>query len=92
MLRLRTLARTSSELPASHVLSPAQIEVLSAHRRTRALVPAQPTIRHALLAIAALGGHLKRNGEPGWLTIGRGFQDLLVLEEGWLLASQRDLS
>jgi hypothetical protein len=92
MLRLRTLARTSSELPASHVLSPAQIEVLSAHRRTRAFVPAQPTIRHALLAIAALGGHLKRNGEPGWLTLGRGFQDLLVLEEGWLLASFRDLS
>ena len=88
MLRLRTLARTSSDLPASTVLSPPQIQILAGHRRTKALMPALPTIRHALLAIAALGGHLKRNGEPGWLTLGRGFQDLLVLEEGWLLASQ----
>lgn len=92
MLRLRTLARTSADLPASTVLSPPQIHILSSHRRTKALMPALPTVRHALLAIAALGGHLKRNGEPGWLTLGRGFQDLLVLEEGWLLASDCDLS
>jgi|KBSMisStandDraft_5_1062788.scaffolds.fasta_scaffold150924_2 hypothetical protein len=88
MLRLRTLARTSSDVPATTVLSPAHIQILMVHRRTKALMPALPTVRHALLAIAALGGHLKRNGEPGWITLGRGFQDLLVLEEGWQLASR----
>ena len=25
-----------------------------------------------LLAVAALGGHLKHNGEPGWITLRRG--------------------
>jgi hypothetical protein len=31
-----------------------------------------------------LGGHIKNNGEPGWIVLGRGFQKLLDLEEGAL--------
>ena len=31
---------------------------------------------------AALGGHLKSNGDPGWLVLGRGMHDLLLLELG----------
>ena len=26
--------------------------------------------------LAGLGGHLKRNGAPGWLTLSRGYQKL----------------
>ena len=37
-------------------------------------------------AIAALGAHIKNNGPPGWLVLGRGFDTLLTLELGWLAA------
>ena len=36
-----------------------------------------------MLAIAGLGGHLTRNGDPGWIVLGRGMYELLVLELGW---------
>ncbi|HET7545954.1 MAG TPA: hypothetical protein VFK05_39065 [Polyangiaceae bacterium] len=35
------------------------------------------------MAIAGLGGHITNNAEPGWLVLGRGFQFLLTLEQGW---------
>ena len=41
-----------------------------------------------MLAIARLGGHIKNNGEPGWIVLGRGFQDLLLLEIGALMAQE----
>jgi hypothetical protein len=46
-------------------------------------LPRKPTARDALLAVATLGGHLKSNGDPGWLVLGRGLHDLLLLEMGW---------
>jgi hypothetical protein len=51
--------------------------------------PSAPTARDALLAVAALGGHIKNNGDPGWIVLGRGYQDLLRLELGWSLRSQK---
>lgn len=36
-----------------------------------------------MLAVAALGGHLTSNGDPGWIVLGRGMHYLLVLELGW---------
>jgi hypothetical protein len=30
--------------------------------------------------MARLGGHLKQNGEPGWQTLGRGYEKLAVGE------------
>jgi hypothetical protein len=44
-------------------------------------LPKRATARDAMLAVAALGGHLKSNGDPGWLVLGRGLNDLLAL--GW---------
>jgi hypothetical protein len=46
-------------------------------------LPRRPTVREALLAVAALGGHIKNNGAPGWLVLYRGFRDLTLLEIGW---------
>jgi hypothetical protein len=40
-------------------------------------LPEAPTIRDAMLGIARLGGHLPRNGDPGWIVLGRGFEDFL---------------
>jgi len=47
-------------------------------------LPAHATVDDALLAVAALGGHLKNNGPPGWLVLRRGFEKLHTAEQTWL--------
>jgi hypothetical protein len=81
LLNLRSEARRAPEAPAQLVLSNSQIEVLRALGRMP--LPEEPTQRDVLLAVAALGGHIKWNGEPGWLTLARGYADLVMLTAGW---------
>lgn len=81
LLLLRHLAREEADRPATDALTPAQVAVLQA--TSKKPMPTVPTVRDALLAVAALGGHIKNNGEPGWQVLGRGFRDLLILEMGW---------
>jgi hypothetical protein len=90
LLRLRTLAHEENKLPASAVLCSVELEVLR-HAAEKPL-PKNPTLRQAMLAIARLGGHLKRNGEPGWLVLGRGYLKLLDLAQGFLIAKRCDQS
>lgn len=86
LLLVRHAARTAPEAPASIGLTPTQIDVLVA----MAQLPRHATVRQAMLAIASLGGHIARNGEPGWQTMGRGLTKLLLLEKVWEAAvSQR---
>lgn len=86
VLRLRTLAQTDAKRPASTVLSVLQLRLL--RHAGRVALPRIPTVADALVAIAALGGHLKRNGPPGWITLARGYERLLMLEEGASLAQE----
>lgn len=81
LLDLRSEARRTPDAPAELVLSKSQIEVLRALGRIP--LPEAPTQREALLAVAALGGHIKWNGDPGWLTLARGYADLILLTAGW---------
>ena len=81
LLRLRSLARTEPTAPASVALTPTQLDVLAAIAKRP--LPRNPTVRDAMLAVAALGGHIKNNGEPGWMVLNRGFRDLLLAEIGW---------
>ena len=81
LLLLRNLARKGPDLPATAAITEQQVEVLCACAPVE--VPEHPTVKQALLAIAALGGHIKSNGEPGWRVLGRGFERLLTLELGW---------
>jgi len=84
LLVLRQLSRDSTDTPADRVLSELKLRVLRAHKRTKLRDGA--TVREAMLAIAALGGHIKNNGDPGWIVIGRGYEDLLLLEQGAAIA------
>jgi hypothetical protein len=84
LLLLRTVARDAPDAPARHVLDHDELTVLRSAARKP--LPDKPTARDVLLAVAALGGHLKRNGEPGWQTIGAGYEKLRTLTEGWQLA------
>lgn len=80
MLRMRTQARIAPAAKATTVLPSAMIAVL--HVFTRIKLPAKPTAREVLLAVAALGGHQKNNGHPGWITLARGYEKLRTLTEG----------
>jgi hypothetical protein len=81
LLLLRHLARTDKKLPVTSALTARQLEVLRAVAKKP--LRARPSAREAMLAVAALGGHVKSNGDPGWLVLGRGMHDLLLLEMGW---------
>lgn len=74
MLLARTLARKSNTTPATYAFSELEIEVLESHFGKLS------TAAEALEAVAFLGGHLKQNGAPGWITIGRGFEKLATFE------------
>jgi hypothetical protein len=89
LLLLRHLARTEKKVPATNALTPKQLEVLRAVAKKP--LPARPNARDAMLAVAALGGHLKSNGDPGWLVLGRGMHDLLLLEMGWRAREEAEM-
>lgn len=84
MLLIRSEARRTPDAPATEVISQDHIDVLRACGR-RKLQP-NPTTREIYLAIAALGGHLKHNGDPGWSTLAYGLEELEKLTRGWLAA------
>lgn len=85
LLLVRHAARNQPAAPAAIALTPTQLGVLVA----MAELPRRATIRQAMLAIAKLGGHIAHNGEPGWLTLGRGLSKLLLLEQAWDAAVSR---
>ena len=93
LLTLRTLGRTSPDRPASALFDAEQLLLLAALLQTRKqALPAAPTVRDAMLAIAALGGHIKNNGDPGWMVLGRGYVSFLEAEAVWKLARRTDQS
>ncbi len=90
LFELRTLGREATARPATEVLSDDRLRLLSAMLEDRRQkLSENPTVRDAMLGIAALGGHIKNNGDPGWQVLGRGFRRFLEAEQGWLLARKR---
>ena len=87
LLLLRSLSRVSEDLPADIILTKTQIEILRLHPATT--LKNDASLSETLRAIAKLGGHIKNNGDPGWLTIWRGFRKLLMAEMGWNLKSDQ---
>ena len=85
LLRLRDLSRSNSEAKADAVLSPIQRILLA---REFPKLGERPEGQAALRAVARLGGFLARrsDGQPGWRTIWRGMQSLLLMEYGCILA------
>jgi hypothetical protein len=94
LLVLRNLGRTNEPIPASTVFDGEQLQLLRrlAERRRRPMPYEPTTVRDAMLALAAIGGHLKSNGDPGWQVLGRGHRRFLEAEEGWRLARGCDQS
>lgn len=86
LLLMRHLARELPDAGATVALTARQIAILRTTAVGRTL-SVTPSIRDALLVVARLGGHLRQNGEPGWLVLARGMQKLLCMETGWAAAA-----
>jgi Transposase DNA-binding/Transposase Tn5 dimerisation domain len=82
LLQLKTAARETPDRPAVEVAPAQWVELVQLVRKK----PVNPwmTLRDFLRAIAGLGGHLGRkgDGEPGWITLWRGFEKLMLLTRG----------
>jgi hypothetical protein len=89
LLLARSISRKIPNAPATTVASKVQLQLLR-HKLELSALP--KTAEAATLAIAKLGGHLKRNGPPGWLTLGRGLEALLLMEAGWRAAMEAQRS
>lgn len=74
LLQLRSVARVDPERSAEEVAPRRWVSVLRSLRRGRAV----DTVRQFYRELAGLGGFLGRkgDGEPGWMTLWRGFEKL----------------
>ena len=79
LLQMKSVARRQPELPAEHVVPRPWLHMLRALRQR----PIH-TIRDFFRHLAGLGGFLMRkgDGEPGWITLWRGFKKLLLCLRG----------
>lgn len=84
LLLLRHRAKHDADGDGASSLPDSMLDVL--RHIARKPLPPQPSARDVLFAVAALGGHLKRNGDPGWQTLGRGYDKLREAAEIWALA------
>jgi hypothetical protein len=83
------IARTDPQLPCNNILAEEEWKILySKAHGTKNYPPNPPTIKEAVLWIAQLGGFLgrKNDGDPGTITLWRGWRRLFDLVEGWNLA------
>ena len=87
LVQLKTLARAEPDLPAEHVVPKPWLTMLRALRKR----PQISTVRDFFRHLAGLGGFLlrKRDGEPGWITIWRGLDKLLLALRGYTAMQRR---
>jgi len=88
--RLKHLARTRPDEPATIALSPIEVEALKSAKRTQFMKRTEtvgeemPSIAVAVRWIAEYGGFAgNKSSNPGSVTIGRGLEQLLVYARGF---------
>ena len=85
LLQLKSAARTMPDRPAREVVPERWIAMLQAARKNEKLARSAPmTVGNFYRQLAMFGGFLgrKSDGEPGWITIWRGWQKLYLLVRG----------
>lgn len=87
LLQLKSIARHDPDRPARTVVPPLWLQMLKGARRNQRPVH-DLTIHQFYRELAKLGGFLGRrhDGEPGWITIWRGWEKLNTLVKGAQLA------
>jgi hypothetical protein len=86
LLRLRALHRQAADAPASAGFDKVDLNLIARAQRPPTSPP--KTLEQAYLLLARLGGHIKNNGPPGWLTLAAGYETLLILRIGWFLGRE----
>lgn len=86
LLALRTVARVAGGTPASALVDRVQLDVLRALSPSSKIPSSRPTARDVMRAVADIGGHVRQNGDPGWLVLGRGYADFRKAEIVWRAA------
>ncbi len=88
LLQLRYQAKSSDNVGGEIILNPIQIEILKDKFPKEGC---NLTSNNVLLLIARLGGFIGRKSDksPGWLTLMRGMYDLLLMEQGFVLAMEK---
>lgn len=81
LLRLRSLHRFAPDENVTAVFDPTDL-LLIGQAQPRPL-PAPTTLEEAMALLAKMGGHITNNGPPGWMTLGAGFEKLLLLKLGF---------
>ena len=81
LLRLRGLHRMAPDESASTAFDP--VDLLLIGKAQPRPAPTPRTMAEALDLLAKMGGHITNNGPPGWMTLGAGFEKLLILKLGF---------
>ena len=92
LLRLKSLARTSPDIPAQRVVPRVWLQMLKLARKGLDRVH-DLTVGQFFREVAKLGGFLGRkgDGEPGWITIWRGWEKLNNLVRAASMLSKLNL-
>lgn len=82
LMQLKTAAVETPDRPARELAPIQWVRLVQTARRKP--VNESMTIREFIRALGGLGGHLgrKSDGEPGWITVWRGFEKLMLLARG----------
>ena len=82
LLVLRTLAVEDPNAKWDVILTPLEFRLLAGRLRQlkhKLRLTTGATVAECQLGIAALGGHLQRNGAPGWQTLHAGWRELQTM-------------
>jgi hypothetical protein len=88
LLAIRAIAHDDGSAPATDVVDDVQLDVLRALSPTSKIPLSRPTVSDVMRAIADIGGHVRQNGDPGWLVLGRGYEDFVKAERIWRAAQR----
>lgn len=91
MFMITLISRSNPDLPCNIFLSEGEWKVLYLKIKQKNKFPKQiPKIKEVVKWVAQLGGFLARkgDGDPGTITLWRGWKRLTDLTEGWYLARQ----
>jgi hypothetical protein len=86
LLRLRAAAAIPHAQSANGFFRPSLWTILRYHKSLK--VPEDASIQDCYSAIARIGGHIKNNGQPGWIVLARGYEKILAIEEGYLFSRE----
>ena len=88
LLQIRTISEEEPDRPAVEVVPRKWVKVLS---KVRKRVGEEMTIHQFVRQLGGLGGHLGRkcDGHPGWITLWRGLEKLLLILRGTALQKEK---